>query len=201
MQTAMQTDGTKIRIETPVPPAARLFGVPFLALGLYVAWNLLMSVAAVMNGQVTADQAGGGQFLTAVFLLASGVPGAALVFGQRFLVIDRAGPGSAGETRKLGFFRLRTATVPLAPAKLVRAARQTDAGLAGAILKAAGRDPGPSYEVVLIDGAGFKMFVAAAYGTAEEAARFGKKLALTLSLPFENQTVSEPDEEQAVVTP
>ncbi len=49
VETEMHIDGDKIRIETAIPLAARIFGLPFLAMGAYVAYNLAMSIAGVMR--------------------------------------------------------------------------------------------------------------------------------------------------------
>jgi hypothetical protein len=189
----MHIDGNTIRIETAVPLAARLFGLPFLAMGVYVAYNLAMSVSEVLHGTGTAKEMIGGQLLMTVFMLSFGVPGATLVFGRRNVNIDR-GRRSIGEVRKLSFFSLRTATVPLEDVKLVRATLRLDQDMLAGVKVPGVTDAnqtGPGYDVELIDGKGVKVMLAGMFSGAADAVTFSKELARALPLPFEDHTVSD----------
>ncbi len=132
----------------------------------------------------------GGQLLMTVFMLSFGVPGAALVFGGRNVVIDR-GKRSIGEMRTLGFFKLRTMTVPLEAVTLVRATLRlnTSVKMPG---QAEGSQVTATYEVELIDGKGIKAMLAGLFSGQADAVAFAKKLARAMGLPFEDQTARDP---------
>lgn len=195
METEMRIEDGVIHADVAVPMAARLFGVPFLAMGCYLLYTLTLAIAAAVNANGTVGDIIGGQFLHIVFMLSFGGPGVLLVFGGRTVVFDKAARAIT-ERRKLGFIKLTSGVTPLKDVACVRATQRVKADGAASfgIPGLGGGDTSLfTYDVELLNAQGTVLVLAGLFNNAADAVTFSTKVADTLALPFENRTKSDPD--------
>ena len=89
MTTVIHEGVNPLTIELRGGGAARLFGLPFLAVGLYLGYHLVVSLYYVVTGQVPMTDVLIGTPLLLFFTAAFGVPGWLLLFSQGRVEIDR----------------------------------------------------------------------------------------------------------------
>jgi hypothetical protein len=89
MTTVIHEDANPLTIELRGGGAARLFGLPFLAIGLYLGYHLILSVYYVVTGQVPITDVLIGIPLLVIFTAAFLVPGWLLMFSRGRVEIDR----------------------------------------------------------------------------------------------------------------
>lgn len=90
MNTSLTVDGTHLRTTLNAPLAARLFGLPFLLVGGYLAYQLAGGVADLAAGRAAIAEMFAGTLLLIVMTAAFLIPGWLLVASRAFRDIDRA---------------------------------------------------------------------------------------------------------------
>jgi len=90
MNTSLVVDGTHLRTTLDAPLAARLFGLPFLLVGGYLAYQLAGGVADLVAGRAAIAEMLAGTLLLILMTAAFLVPGWLLVASRAFMDIDRA---------------------------------------------------------------------------------------------------------------
>jgi hypothetical protein len=185
MHTTWSREGAALRIEFPVPLAARLFGLPFLLVGLYFAWTLVQAVLDVVRGDAPAGQLLVGVPLLLVMLALFGGPGVALVLFRKWVVIDQAS-GTLEEVKHFLVYthRRRTPLSTWVTAWAVyRQPRDTSSRRAGKKYA--------DYHVELTDAGGNHELVGL-FDDTREAVQFGQHVAGLVGVPFEDHTGSDP---------
>ena len=89
MTTVVHDGANPLTIELRGDGPARLFGLPFLAIGLYLAYHLVLSLYYVVTGQVPITDVLIGTPLLLLFTAAFLVPGWLLLFSRGRVEIDR----------------------------------------------------------------------------------------------------------------
>lgn len=89
MTTVIHEGANPLAIELRGGGAARLFGLPFLAIGLYLGYHLVLSLYYVVTGQVPITDVLIGTPLLLFFTAAFLVPGWLLMFSRGRVEIDR----------------------------------------------------------------------------------------------------------------
>lgn len=96
--------GEAIRIETPIPFIVRVFGVPFVVVGGWLLLTLAGSIGDVVRGDAGVGEMLPGQVLLVLMAAAFLLPGIAMTFAQRHVLLDR-GRDAATEVKRFLFVR------------------------------------------------------------------------------------------------
>ncbi|MBL8142003.1 MAG: hypothetical protein JNM38_12870 [Acidobacteria bacterium] len=90
MSTLVTEDGTTVTIALAGPPTARLFGLPFLLVGVYLLLQWLGGVADIVRGRAALGEMAIGTVLLLLIALAFLVPGWVLTLGRSLVTLDTA---------------------------------------------------------------------------------------------------------------
>ncbi|NCT68999.1 MAG: hypothetical protein GXC76_15335 [Rhodanobacteraceae bacterium] len=89
MESRITQVGEALRIDTPVPLAGRLFGLPFVLVGGWLLNTLGGSIGDVVRGDAGVGEMLPGQLFLLLMSAAFLLPGLALVLTQHHAVLDR----------------------------------------------------------------------------------------------------------------
>jgi hypothetical protein len=104
MESRITQVGETLRIDTPIPRVARLFGVPFVFVGGWLLLTLAGSIGDVVRGDAGIGEMLPGQLLLLLLTAAFLLPGLALTLLQRHVLLDRV-HDSAAVVRRFLFVR------------------------------------------------------------------------------------------------
>lgn len=106
MSTAMTEAGGVVRIEVSAGKAARLFGVPFLLVGLWLGYHLAGGIADLLTGRAPVGEFLAGTVLLAVVTASFLLPGWLLIASRGRVEIDRL-QGTVTSIRDLRVYQSR----------------------------------------------------------------------------------------------
>ena len=90
MSTLVSDEGNMTTITLAGPPTARLFGLPFLLVGVYLLCQWIAGVADIVRGRAGLGEMAVGTILLLLVALAFVVPGWMLTLAQSRVTIDHA---------------------------------------------------------------------------------------------------------------
>ena len=175
----------RLRISLRVPIAGRLFGLPFVAVGAYFAWQAAGAVGdALRPGTgITLGAALPGAIVLSALGLLFGLPGFLLVLFRSTNVVD----GPAGTFRQEKDFRLfrRASTTALSELVRVRAVREQSTHRDG-------DDPAETYSTtlftVVLDRKKGSPLTAAVVRGASEAGALALRISQVANVPMVDET-------------
>lgn len=177
MSTVVTDEGHTTTIALGSPPAARLFGLPFLLIGVYLALHWVAGVGDIVLGRAAFSEMIVGTVLLLFLALAFAVPGWILTLGRSLVTIDRAAQ-TVTTVRDLRIYRHR-ATRPLSEFDRVEVAHLS----VGTNRASASRTP--QFQVELAGPRGAHVLVGL-FAEASDAAEFGRQVGHRLGLPLVN---------------
>lgn len=166
----------RLIIDQVIGKAARLFGLPFLAIGLYLAWNVLAAIVETLTGGRPGEAVSfvAGWILAIAVAAAFLIPGWLLVTLRKRTIVDRAKREVTDVRDFLVYRHERTQPID-ATAQVVLTRDVTPA-------KEADRNATEIYSVVLAPGGGKDVIVWLG-DTPENARDVGRKLGAILGVP------------------
>jgi hypothetical protein len=175
MNSIWTRDASRLTVRFPVSPIVRLFGLPFLVVGLYFGSTLVFAAAEALRGEATLAETAAGLVLALLIALTFGVPGVLLVFARAGVLVDAAA-GRMDEVKQFGPYRYASAT-PLSSMRAVRVVRRNPASSSAT---------GASYHVELLDVRGRATLVGL-YDGCDAAVALGRQVSSLLALPLEQR--------------
>jgi hypothetical protein len=173
MSTVAGQDGADLRLELPVPAAARLFGVPFLLVGGYLGYHLGAGILDLLTGRAALSEMLVGTLLLVVLAAAFLIPGWLLVFARARVEIDRAAR-TVTYVRDFGLYR-RAEVRPLSEFSAIEVDVLT--------VSSSRRSGAPDAFQVELAGSNRRNVVIGLLDDGEEAVAFGHRMGVTLGLP------------------
>jgi hypothetical protein len=163
-------------VQFPVSRVVRLFGLPFLAVGVYFTWALVRALADALRGETHLAETAAGLVLAVLIALTFGVPGVLLVFARARVCVDAAAR-RVEEVKQFGPYRYASA-LPLSRMVSVRVVRRDPASSTRTT---------SSFHVELLDLAG-RATLLGLYDEVESAIALGRHVSTLVALPLEPRT-------------
>lgn len=186
MQSNIAKDGDTLRVTHPVPWIVRVFGIPFLAIGCWFARVLIGSVGDALSSRGGVAEMLPGQLIAVTMMLAFLVPGIALSFGKRRLVIDLPNHVILNTVEFLGIGRTRRVSLNdfnrLRVSQRIKRNRQARDSI--------------TYDIELMKRSGESFLVGLAT-SARLALAMGEKVADYLHLGIEDHSKGDPEDDDA----
>ena len=180
MNSTWTREASRLTVQFPVSPIVRLFGLPFLAVGLYFGSTLTLAAGDALRGEAKLGETAAGLLLALLIALTFGVPGVLLVFARARVLVDAAAR-RIEEVKQFGPYRYVNAT-PLTSMTAVRVARRDPASSSATA---------PSYHVELVDVRGYARLVGL-YDEVDSAVALGRQVSTLLALPLEQRVDVDP---------
>ena len=177
MSTLVTDEGHATTITLAGPPTARLFGLPFLLVGVYLLFQWLGGVADIVRGRAGLGEMAVGTILLLLVALAFVVPGWMLTLAQSRVTIDHAAH-TVTTVRDLRVYKHR-ATHPLSAFDRLDVAHLSVGSRPGASRTA-------QFQVELA-GAGSTTVLVGLFDDDGDALAFGRQLASRLALPVHDR--------------
>ena len=184
MNSTWTREASRLTVRFPVSPIVRLFGLPFLVVGLYFGSTLMVAAGDALRGEATLADTAAGLILALLIALTFGVPGVLLVFARAGVLVDAAA-GRIEEVKQFGPYRYVSATA-LSSMRGVRVVRRNSASSSAA---------GASYHVELLDVRGRTTLVGL-YDGVDPAVALGRQVSSLLALPLEQRIDLDPQAAQ-----
>ena len=183
MNTPLVVDGTHLKTRLDAPLAARLFGLPFLLVGVYLAYQLAGGVADLVAGRAAIGEMLAGTLLLFVMTAAFLIPGWLLVFSRAAVDIDRAAR-SVAYVRDFRVYQWRqvhqlSAFERLEVDRLSVSPNRQSTGKAAYQVELAARNR--------------RNVVVGLFDDGDAALAFGRELAAVIELPLVDRRRVEPD--------
>jgi hypothetical protein len=179
--TRVLQDGGRVRIPLNTGIAARLFGIPFLAAGAYLLYQLAGGVVDLLTGRAAVSEMLVGTLILIVFTAAFLMPGWLLMFSRARVEIDRSAR-SVTCTRDFRVYQ-RDDLRPLADFRQIEVDR---------LSVSSNRQSRSSYQVELA-AANRNNVVVGLFDDGDEALAFGRELAAVIELPVSDRRHIERD--------
>ena len=180
MNSIWTRDGARLTVQFPVSVVVRLFGLPFLAVGGYFTWSLVLALVDALRGETRLADTAAGLVLALLIALTFGVPGVLLVFARARVHVDAAAR-RVEEVKQFGPYRYATA-MPLSRMASVRVVRRDPVSSTSTT---------SSYHVELVDLAGRPTLVGL-YDEVAPAVALGRHVSTLAALPLEERTEIDP---------
>lgn len=184
----------RLIVDQPVGKAARLFGLPFVAVGLYLAWNVVAAMFETLTGGHPSEAVGfiAGWIIATVVAAAFLIPGWLLLTLRKRTIVDRA-RREVTDVRDFLVYRHQK-TQPIGSKAEVRLEREVSSS----------NEPDTNsrqiYSVTLVPAAGREVIVWLA-DTEQNARDVGSKFASVVGVPvvdlLARPAPSEVDEDPA----
>ena len=186
MSTRPTIDGPSIRIALAGTLAAKLFGLPFLLVGAYMAYQLAGGIADIASGRAAMTEMLAGTIVLVIFTAAFLIPGWLLVFSSARVEIDRAAR-SVTSIRDFRIYQQRTVR-PLTEFTRL----EVDHLSVSSSRQSKGK---ASYQVELA-GDHRKNVVVGLFDDDEEAVTFAREVGGVLDLPVDDRRNVERDSDE-----
>ena len=180
MNSTWTRDGARLTVQFPVSRVVRLFGLPFLAVGAYFTWSLVLALVDALRGETHLAETAAGLVLALLIALTFGVPGVLLVFARARVCVDAAAR-RVEEVKQFGPYRYASAT-PLSRMVSVRVVRRDPASSTRTT---------SSFHVELLDVAG-RATLLGLYDEVGPAVALGRHVSTLVALPLEERTDIDP---------
>ena len=174
MTAVLSHDAPVLKIALTGNPAARLFGVPFLLVGAYMAYQLAFGIADIATGRAALGEMLAGTLVLVLFTGAFLVPGWVLTFARARVEIDRTAR-RVTSVRDFRVYAMRDMR-PLSDFDRI----EVDVLSVGSNKYSAG-----NYQVELAS-PNRKNVVVGLFGKGDEAFRYGQELGRLIGLPIDD---------------
>lgn len=181
MSTVVTEEGHTITVLLAGPPTARLFGLPFLLIGVYLLLQWLQGVADIVRGRATLGEMAFGTILLLLVTLMFLVPGWLLTLGRSTIVVDTAAR-TISTVRDLRLYQMRDT-------RALSEFDRVEIAYLSARASGASASQKEQYQVEFA-GDGARALVAL-FDTSGDATMFGRRLADRVGLPVDDRRERE----------